>query len=42
MNKENEITINDFSTSADTSSLTPEQEENLLEMAQFFKERLSK
>ena len=42
MNRENEITINDFTTSADIRNLTPEQEQALLEMAQFFKDDLDK
>ena len=35
----NEITQNDFTTSADPRSIPPEQ---LIEMAQFFKEDLTK
>jgi len=31
-----------FTTSTDTSNLTPEQEQNLLDMAQFLKDELSK
>lgn len=42
MNTTNPITLNNFTTSADTSNLTPEQEERLLEMAQFFREDLRK
>lgn len=42
MNTSQPISPSDFTTSVDTSNLTPEQEEKLLEMAQFFKEDLSK
>lgn len=42
MNTTNPITLNDFTTSLDSRFLTPEQEENLLDMVQFFKEDLSK
>ena len=42
MNTSQPISPSDFTTSVDTSNLTPEQEEKLLERAQFFKEELSK
>ena len=41
MNTPKPITTNDFTTSMDTSNLTPEQEQNLLDIAQFFKSQLS-
>ena len=42
MNTQTPITTNDFTTSIDTNNLTPEQEQNLLDMAQFLKDELNK